>query len=130
MGFRAPALLPAVSWFAAWLALTAAEEVIGRRLGIGLAKPWPAYSALVIVERILAIGIMGPIAEELAFGGMFLGWLRRRLNPSGAVMTALKMMSYSIQANPGKGWREITLISLLLFWSLYMLASRGFGWFS
>jgi hypothetical protein len=45
-------------------------------------------------------------------------------------LTALKMMSYSIQANPGKAWREITLISLLLLWSLYMLASRGFGLFS
>jgi membrane protease YdiL (CAAX protease family) len=83
VGFRAPAPLPAVSWSAVWLALTAAEEVVGRRLGIGLAKPWPAYSALVIVERILTIGIMGPIAEELAFRGIFLGGLRRRLNPSG-----------------------------------------------
>lgn len=44
-------------------------------------------------------------------------------------LTALKMMSYSIQANPGRAWRELLLITLLLVWSLYMLATRGFGLF-
>jgi hypothetical protein len=45
-------------------------------------------------------------------------------------ITALKMLSYSIQANPGKAWRELTLMTLLFAWSLYMLATRGFGLFS
>ena len=43
-------------------------------------------------------------------------------------VTALKLMSYSIQANPGKAWRELLFMSLLFVWALYMLASRGFGW--
>jgi hypothetical protein len=42
-------------------------------------------------------------------------------------ITALKMMSYSIQANPGKAWRELALMTLLFVWALYMLATRGFG---
>ena len=44
-------------------------------------------------------------------------------------ITALKMLSYSIQANPSKAWRELTLMTLLFAWSLYMLATRGFGLF-
>src|SRR5215469_13452356 len=44
-------------------------------------------------------------------------------------ITALKMMSYSVQANPGKAWRELALITLLFLWALYMLATRGFGLF-
>ena len=44
-------------------------------------------------------------------------------------ITALKMLSYSIQANPGKAWRELLLMTLLFFWSLYMLATQGFGLF-
>lgn len=42
-------------------------------------------------------------------------------------VTALKMMSYSIQANPGKAWRELIFMTVLFLWALYMLATRGFG---
>jgi hypothetical protein len=45
-------------------------------------------------------------------------------------VTALKMLSYSVQANPGKAWRELILMTLLFAWSLYMLATRGFGLFA
>jgi hypothetical protein len=45
-------------------------------------------------------------------------------------ITALKMLSYSVQANPGKAWRELILMTLLFAWSLYMLATRGFGIFT
>jgi hypothetical protein len=42
-------------------------------------------------------------------------------------ITALKLMSYSIQANPGKAWKELVLMTVLFVWALYMLATRGFG---
>jgi hypothetical protein len=42
-------------------------------------------------------------------------------------ITALKMLSYSVQANPGKAWRELVLMTVLFLWCLYMLATRGFG---
>jgi hypothetical protein len=42
-------------------------------------------------------------------------------------VSALKLMSYSIQANPGKGWRELFIMTLLFIWALYMLLTRGFG---
>ena len=44
-------------------------------------------------------------------------------------ITALKMMSYSIQANPGKAWKELVFMTTLFVWALYMLAGRGFGFF-
>ena len=44
-------------------------------------------------------------------------------------VTALKMMSYSIQATPGKAWRELALMTALFLWALFMLATRGFGLF-
>lgn len=47
----------------------------------------------------------------------------------GPPITALKMMSYSIQASPGKAWRELALMTVLFVWALYMLATRGFGLF-
>lgn len=44
-------------------------------------------------------------------------------------ITALKMLSYSVQANPGKAWRELILMTLLFVWSLYKLVTQGFGLF-
>jgi hypothetical protein len=44
-------------------------------------------------------------------------------------VTALKMLSYSIQANPGKAWKELLLMTVLFAWSLYMLVTHGFGLF-
>jgi hypothetical protein len=39
----------------------------------------------------------------------------------------VKLLSYAIQAMPGRPWRELTLMTLLLVWALYMLLSNGFG---
>jgi hypothetical protein len=44
-------------------------------------------------------------------------------------VTAIKLMSYSIQANPGKAWRELVFMTVLFVWALFMLATRGFGFF-
>ncbi len=44
-------------------------------------------------------------------------------------ITALKMMSYSIQAQPGKAWRELALMTMLFLWALFMLVTQGFGLF-
>jgi hypothetical protein len=43
-------------------------------------------------------------------------------------VTAIKLMSYSIQANPGKAWRELIFMTVLFVWALFMLVTRGFGW--
>lgn len=45
-------------------------------------------------------------------------------------VTPVKHMSYAIQANPGKAWREYLLMTVLLVWALYMLLAEGFGLFT
>lgn len=42
-------------------------------------------------------------------------------------VSAIKLMSYAIQANPGLAWRELIFITILLAWGLYLLATKGFG---
>jgi hypothetical protein len=44
-------------------------------------------------------------------------------------ITALKMASYSIQAQPSKAWRELLFMTVLFIWALYELTTLGFGWF-
>ncbi len=42
-------------------------------------------------------------------------------------VTPIKLMSYAIQANPRKAWREYLLMTLLFVWVLYTLVTRGLG---
>lgn len=44
-------------------------------------------------------------------------------------ITALKMESYSIQMMPGRAWRELLFMTVVLIWCLYEIAHRGFHWF-
>lgn len=44
-----------------------------------------------------------------------------------APVSAIKLMSYAIQADPSLAWRELTVITVLLLWALFMLATHGFG---
>jgi len=39
-------------------------------------------------------------------------------------VSPIKLMSYAIQANPEKPWKELTIIALLLLWVLYRLLTE------
>jgi membrane protease YdiL (CAAX protease family) len=87
LGLRVPRLAPAFGWYMLWLLAMAAEEAISLHFGFGKAKPWTGYTTGAILVRVAAIGVAGPIAEELAFRGFLLGWLqRRRLHAALAVV--------------------------------------------
>ena len=45
-------------------------------------------------------------------------------------VTPIKHLSYAIQANPGKAWKEYLLMTILFVWALFMLLTEGFGAFS
>ncbi|MFS6568022.1 hypothetical protein, partial [Staphylococcus aureus] len=64
LGIQAPNPWRALVWLIVFAALTALEELAYRFLGIPSSTPWPVLTAPVIVMRIAAIGIAGPIAEE------------------------------------------------------------------
>jgi len=38
-------------------------------------------------------------------------------------VSAIKLMSYSIQADPGKSWRELAFLTVLFVWALYRILS-------
>jgi hypothetical protein len=44
-------------------------------------------------------------------------------------ISPIKLMSYAIQANPEKPWKELLVIGILFFGILYMLLTRGFNLF-
>jgi membrane protease YdiL (CAAX protease family) len=100
LGLRMPLLKPAVLFLFLWGGLVAAEELIAG--SAGQAKPWPEYTTGILLLRILAIGLLGPIAEELAFRGVLLGALRRtRLGIYGAIaLTAAVWASIHMQYEP------------------------------
>src|SRR3989304_10486167 len=57
-------------WIGLWLGWILASEVLIRQLGLEQAPAWLHYPLLILVLRILAIGVLGPIAEELAMRGI------------------------------------------------------------
>lgn len=77
LGLRAPRPVPAVGFLLLWIALIALEEVLAASIEGAQAKPWPDYPAHILAMRVLAIGVLGPIAEELAFRGLLFAFLRR-----------------------------------------------------
>ncbi|HSW96518.1 MAG TPA: hypothetical protein VLF89_01700 [Candidatus Saccharimonadales bacterium] len=41
-------------------------------------------------------------------------------------VSPIKLMSYAIQANPEKPWKQLFFISLLFLWGIYMMVTTGF----
>jgi hypothetical protein len=42
-------------------------------------------------------------------------------------VSPIKIMSYAIEANPGKAWRELIIMTVIFIWAFYMLITQGFG---
>jgi membrane protease YdiL (CAAX protease family) len=83
IGFRKPIVPVAVAFLALWLVLVAVEEL----LQASTPKPWKELPLLIVALRILAIGIIGPIAEEFAFRGLLMSALMRtRVRVYGAIL--------------------------------------------
>lgn len=83
IGLRAPVVSATVLFSVVWIALVATGELFDA----SAPKAWKDYPAQIVVLRIVAIGVLGPIAEELAFRGLMLSVLSRtRLGIFGAVV--------------------------------------------
>jgi membrane protease YdiL (CAAX protease family) len=94
LGFARPRLVPALAFFVSWLVLIAAEEWGAASIDGASPKPWADHSTAIVLLRILAIGVLGPIAEELAFRGLLLSWLRNtRLGVWGAIAVCAAVWS-------------------------------------
>ena len=80
--------LPVVAlWLAIWIGWVIVGEVAIRTFGLAQAAPWKPYPPLIIVLRILAIGVAGPVVEELIVRGLLFHKIAgTRLGPIGAIV--------------------------------------------
>lgn len=94
LGLKAPTVASAALWLGIWICLITIEEIFSPSLDGTQAKQWPAYPVAIIALRILAIGIIGPIAEELAFRGLLMAGLRRlRVGVPWAILLSAALWS-------------------------------------
>jgi membrane protease YdiL (CAAX protease family) len=99
-----------VLWLAIWAVWMFAGELAISALGMEQPSRWPAYPPLIIALRILAIGLLGPIAEELVTRGLlFFRISRTTVGPWGAIVICALVWSV---AHVQYDWRTITMIFL------------------
>lgn len=95
---------------------------------------------MTIVLVVIALLFMSGTMEYISFtAGLYIGatliqlYFHRFSKPlppekaPGAPVSPIKMMSYAIQANPERPWRELVILAALFLWALIMLITRGFG---
>lgn len=42
-------------------------------------------------------------------------------------ISPIKLISYAIEANPARAWKQLIIMTVLFVWALYMLLTQGFG---
>jgi membrane protease YdiL (CAAX protease family) len=110
VGLRLPRARQFVLWMLLWIVWVAAEEVAIRVLHLDQAQPWPQKDSLIIALRIAAIGILGPVAEELVCRGLLLGRLMAtRLGVYGSV--AVIAAGWAV-VHVQYGWPTLVMIFL------------------
>lgn len=94
LGLRPPVWKFAALFLAGWIGLIGLEELATAGMPGTEIKPWPAYPPLILVLRILAIGILGPVAEEMVFRGFLMRLLgSTRLGIAGAIVITAALWS-------------------------------------
>ena len=86
LGFVRPPLLPSLLILAVYLAWMLGTDAAINWRGPWDFGPWLAAPLLASILRVLAVGLLGPIAEELIFRGWFFGAIQNR---AGAIMAIL-----------------------------------------
>ncbi|MEQ1686205.1 MAG: CPBP family intramembrane glutamic endopeptidase [Burkholderiaceae bacterium] len=94
LGFAWPKPLATLAFLVLWAGLIAAEEWLSASIDGATPKPWADHAPLIVLLRVVAIGVLGPVAEELAFRGFLLAWLRQtRLGVWGAIVVCAALWS-------------------------------------
>ena len=87
LGFALPSAKSVTLWLGFWMVWMASSEALIDAFGLVQAQPWPDYPWPVLLIRVLAIGILGPVAEEVIARGTAFNVLRRkRIGPYGAIL--------------------------------------------
>ena len=108
VGFKPPALRDAAIWAIGFLILVLALELLvgdGEKMGAWRGK----YDSANLAVRIVAVGLIYPVAEEFFFRGALLGMVRRRFGDlAGIVLPALLFGLIHIQYD----WRGMAFVML------------------
>jgi membrane protease YdiL (CAAX protease family) len=115
LGFRRPRPAVLAAWLAIWLVWIAASELLIRQFGLEQATPWPAYPVHIVVVRILAIGILGPCAEEIVMRGIVLFQIRRRLGNVHAAIVIVALLWAAMHSAYGPGTVALIIADGTLF---------------
>jgi membrane protease YdiL (CAAX protease family) len=88
IGFKPVAARQIALWGVGFLALVLTGEIVSRMAGLeSQAGTWRTkYDALDIAVRIVAVGLVYPVAEEFFFRGAMLGFFNRRFGAVAAVI--------------------------------------------
>ena len=106
------------------------------------ARAIKAFDGVMLILMAVLVGLLfwSGVVEYLSFTtGLLVGstliqiYFHRFCEPLPAdkspepPVSAIKLMSYAIQANPGKPWRELVFLTVLFVWALYRILAQGFG---
>ena len=108
-GFAWPKISTLGLWLVIWIVWMVITELAIPALGMEQAKPWPKLPLLIIGLRIVAIGVLGPVAEELLVRGVFFTVLRKRFGPLTAILVPAIVWAI---AHYHYGWRSGMWIAL------------------
>jgi membrane protease YdiL (CAAX protease family) len=87
LGLASPAIRQLVFWLAIYVAFMLGSNAVMGWRGPWDFAPWKAQPLIVSVLRVLAVGVLGPIGEELMFRGFFFSRLARtRLGSEVAIV--------------------------------------------
>jgi len=115
LGFRRPTRAMIAAWLALWLVWLAASEFLIRHFGLEQAKAWPAYPVHIVLLRILAIGVLGPFAEETVMRGIVFFQIRRKLGNAHAAIVIVALVWAAMHYAYGPGTVALIVADGTLF---------------
>jgi len=108
-GFAWPKMTVLGLWLGLWIVWMVLTEMAIPVLGLEQAKPWANFSPLIIVLRIVAIGVLGPMSEELLVRGVLFTAISKRVGSLGAIGICAVVWA---MAHYRYGWGTVVLIAL------------------
>ncbi len=93
LGLRRSPPLATALWLIAYAAWMLASNAVLHWRGPWDFTPWERAPLLISVTRVLAVGILGPIAEELLFRGFLYEIVCRRFGASAAIAATAVLWS-------------------------------------
>lgn len=85
-GLYSPRARTFALWLAIWIVWMALTELFLHLMNMGQPKAWPDYPLLIVILRVIAIGVLGPIAEELFFRGLLFSRLSPKLGATATIV--------------------------------------------